>query len=107
MKRIVGEGQIHRAYGIQADSYELLMPFLHRLRDEALGMQIKMGEVSGGVMIKTELPPFLKIALSCGCVREWEFPADVPDVTVPCSCGNLPYEHFFIKYTNEGGKDRR
>lgn len=50
-----------------------------------------------------QLPPFIRVVLPCGSIREWWRPEQVPDFSVECHCGNLPYEHFFIKYDRSLG----
>lgn len=42
--------------------------------------------------------PFLSIVLPCGESRVYQAREDLPNVSVECECGRLPYRHFFVLY---------
>ena len=44
---------------------------------------------------------FLRIALPCGNVREYPREEDVPTESLQCNCGEVDYEHWFIRYVGE------
>lgn len=45
-----------------------------------------------------KLDIYLSIGLPCGHRAEYETPNDIPEVDIPCSCGNS--RHWFIRYEN-------
>ncbi len=45
--------------------------------------------------------PYLRIVLPCGNVREYIHREDVPVRSIQCGCGDLDYDHWFIRYDNE------
>lgn len=54
-----------------------------------------------GPLGKPRGEPFIRCALPCGHVREWGTKDLVPDHSVECHCGELPYKHWFIRYDDE------
>ncbi len=45
--------------------------------------------------------PFLRIVLPCGNVREYICQEDIPGRSIPCNCGEVDYDHWFIRYETE------
>ncbi len=45
--------------------------------------------------------PYLRIVLPCGNVREYSSREDVPVRSIQCGCGEVDYDHWFIRYEKE------
>ncbi len=45
--------------------------------------------------------PYLRIVLPCGNVREYSSRDDVPVRSIQCGCGEVDYDHWFIRYEKE------
>jgi hypothetical protein len=45
--------------------------------------------------------PFLRVVLPCGNLREYLTKEDIPERSLQCNCGEVDYEHWFIRYTEK------
>ena len=45
--------------------------------------------------------PYLRIVLPCGNVREYSSRTDIPVRSIQCGCGEVDYDHWFIRYEKE------
>lgn len=79
--------EVKKVYGVQAKSRDALVTWSDGF---SLGAMRNLS------------PPFLRIVLPCGNVREYLNREDVPKRSIPCRCGEIPEDHWFVLYENEG-----
>lgn len=48
--------------------------------------------------IRANGEPLIKVVAACGSIREWSTKSFVPHKSVECRCGDLDYQHYFLKY---------
>lgn len=45
--------------------------------------------------------PRLRIVLPCGKIREYATQEEIPVRSTQCNCGEVDYEHWFVRYEKE------
>ncbi len=77
--------KVSAVIGVQANDRPTLLEYLKGLCSQ---FGLKVPHLAGG--------PLLTIKLPCGSEARYDTEGDIPDVSVPCPCGNPT--HWLIKY---------
>lgn len=81
---------------VQAPSKEALLIAIDKMR--LIARREHLDDIDEIMHQADRYDNFLYIKGPCGEVRRYSTREDVPEESVECCCGKVPYQHFFIRY---------